>query len=468
MWVWKSVLPLLFLSAIVWARPDFGTTGVVTTQVGGANGPARDNAYAVALQGDGKIVVAGASFNGRDSDFAILRYFPNGTLDQTFGDGGVSLFDSKLGDDKAFGIAIQPDGKIVAVGSVSNGRRSVFAVLRFLQDGSLDPNFAREGVSVTDFGKGDAIAYSVAFDSQGRIVVGGYASNGNDLDFAVLRLEHNGLPDFSFGENGKVVTGFTDDRDRGSDEHGYSILVQRDDKIVLSGYSEMDGKSVFVTLRYTSLGLLDKSFGVNGSVVAQMGSNDRAYTSALQPDGKIVVGGSSLQGGGTKFALVRYLPNGIVDPEFGQSGVVTTTVSGGNDSIYGIALLHDGRIIAGGASTRGLQQDFSVVRYWGDGSMDQSFGGGGISTRQFNSKFAAVYGIALTPDNKVIAAGFSIDSGDYNVALAKYRFDGLIDKRFGSDGNSHQIARGAYRTPITAEIGLPQTIFRSLLSNPEQ
>jgi len=462
--MWYEILCLVTLLVVplsdVWAKPTSGA-GIVTTQIGAPNGPVKDNAFSVAIQADGKLVAAGASFNGKDSDFAILRYYADGALDTTFGDEGVAVFDSKMGDDKAYAVLIQSDGKILAAGSASSGRHSVFAVLRFLPDGTLDPNFARDGVAVVDFGKGDAAAYALAFEPNGKIVVGGYASNGSDLDFAVLRLEKNGLPDFTFGENGKVTTGFADDGNRAGDEHGYSLLVQSNGKIVLSGYSEVEGKSAFVSIRYLQSGNLDNGFGVGGMVATQIGEDDRAYASALQPDGKILVAGTSITWGTGKFAVVRYLPNGMLDPNFGENGRITTGLGGNLDTVYGLLLQNDGRIIAGGTSAHGSGMDIGVVRYLADGTVDKNFAKRGISTHQFAGSYSAAYSLSLSDDGKIVAAGVSGTGNAYHVALAKYRSDGAVDRTFGADGNYRQIARSSRRTPITAEIGLPPVLFRT-------
>jgi uncharacterized delta-60 repeat protein len=436
--------------------------GSIATQIG----PSKDNAYAVAVQPDGKIIAVGASVNGHDTDFAVARYMSDGTLDASFGEGGVALFDSRLGDDKAFAVLIQPDGKILAAGTVNNGKNQTFAVLRFLEDGTLDPNFARNGVFVKDFGRGDSVAYSMLLQGDGKIVIGGYASNGKDLDFAMTRIEKNGVLDFNFGRSGLVTTALGDADNRGGDEHGYAVLQQADGKLLLAGYSEVDKGSVFVLVRYMPSGLIDRSFGVEGSVVTQIGkSRDRAYTALLQSDGKVVLGGSATTDNLTQFALARYLPNGILDPSFGVEGIVTTTVGHGNDVVYSLALQDDGKIVAAGSYYDGTDTAVGVTRYLANGQLDTNFGEDGRALQRIEWKYSAIYGIAMQSDGKIVAAGVSSPGREYHLALARYLPTGSPDKSFG--GPMTQVARGTASTPITAELGLPGMLLKNLLQRPE-
>jgi uncharacterized delta-60 repeat protein len=446
------------------ASPEFawGGPGSVSTQLG----PQKDNAYSVALQPDGKIVAAGASFNGRDTDLMVARYRPNGSLDITFGEGGVAIFDSKLGDDKAYAVAIQNDGRIVVAGSLYNGKNQTFAILRFLSDGTLDPNFGRNGVTTTNFGKGDSAGYSIGLQADGKIVAAGYASNGNDLDFAVIRLESNGLFDFSFGRNGRVMTGLGDADNRGGDEHGYSVLLQGDGRIIVSGYSQVDDTSVIATIRYLPTGQVDRTFGIEGTTVTSIGKGlDKAYTAYLQRDGDILVAGSTQMPDNTqRFVVVRYLPNGIPDANFGENGVVTTLFGKGKDSVYALEVQPDGKIVAAGSYFDGLDTNLGLARYLPTGELDSTFGEGGKSLSHIDWKYSTAYGMAIQPDGRIVVGGVSSPGKTFHVAIARYLTTGNLDQSFG--GGMLQVA-GVARTPITAQMGLPSLLVKSLLERPE-
>lgn len=452
-----SALVGLMSADFAWGGP-----GSVSTQLG----PMKDNAYSVVLQPDGKIIAVGASFNGRDTDLVVSRYRPNGSLDITFGESGVAMFDSKLGDDKAYAVSLQDDGKIVVAGSVYNGKNQTFAVLRFLSDGTLDPNFGRSGITTTDFGKGDSAGYAIAVQPDGKIVAAGYASNGSDLDFALIRLEANGLFDFGFGRNGRVMTGLGDADNRGGDEHGYAVLLQPDGKIIVSGYSQVDNTSVIATLRYLPTGQIDRTFGVEGTTVTSVGHGlDKAYTAYLMKDGNILVAGSTqLPDDTVRFLIIRYLPNGIQDKNFGENGVVTTLFGKGKDSIYAMDMQPDGKIVVAGSYYDGTDTNVGLARYLPSGELDPSFAEGGKAYGHIDWKYSTAYGLALQPDGKIVIGGVSSPGKAYHVAIARYTAEGSLDRTFG--GGPLQLA-GVARTPITAQLGLPSLLVKTLLERPE-
>jgi len=212
----------------------------VTTDFGGS-----DYGFSVALQPDGKIVVAGYA----GGDFALARYNSDGALDTSFGSGGkvTTDFGGSYHPD-GFSVALQPDGKIVVAGYAGGD----FALARYNSDGALDTSFGSGGKVTTDFGGSDA-GYSVALQPDGKIVVAGYAG----LDFALARYNSDGALDTSFGTGGKVTTDFSGGRDV-----GYSVALQPDGKIVVAGYAGVD----FALARYNSDGALDTSFGSGGKV----------------------------------------------------------------------------------------------------------------------------------------------------------------------------------------------------------
>lgn len=205
--------------------PSFGSGGKVTTPISGSN----DFGNSAALQGDGKIVVAGSA----DGDFAVVRYTDTGALDTSFGDGGKVI--TPIGSGSAFGrsMALQSDGKIVVAGEAQMGGNDDFAVVRYTDTGVLDSGFGVGGKVITPIGSGDDRAASVALQSDGKIIVGGWAGEGSDFDYVLVRYNPDGTPDDGFGSGGKAALGL-------ASRVGYNggMAVQNDGKIVVAAISE--------------------------------------------------------------------------------------------------------------------------------------------------------------------------------------------------------------------------------------
>src|SRR5215831_18017822 len=271
----KTVLMTLCL--VLWASASFaqsgldssfGTSGKVTTDFGGTGAAARN----VAVQADGKILAAGVSgFNGV-VDFALARYNSDGTLDASFGTGGIvtTAFDFPGNFDRVFTVIRQPDGKFVAVGSTVSNLFANFALARFNADGTLDTTFGTGGKVGTAFDSGSVSytqAFSVAVQPDGSIVAAGYTEigaclfNGLELpcfDFALARYNSNGTLDASFGTGGRVTTDFG-----GPYDQAESVAVQPDGRIVVAGAAARLTNTGFdfALARYNSNGTLDTSFG---------------------------------------------------------------------------------------------------------------------------------------------------------------------------------------------------------------
>ena len=271
----------------------FGDAGMVTTAIGGG----RDEAQSVAIQENGRIVVAGTDSWRR---FAVVRYRPDGELDSSFGDGGIVRTNFAPGQDMAWDVAIQSDGKIVAVGAAGYGQEG-FRLARYRRDGSLDPAFGDGGKVMTRYGGG--VARAVAIQPDGRIVVAG----GYDIfRVGLVRFSLHGQRDRTFGGDGVVVTNM------GPGEQALGgLVVQPDGKIVAVGYvgpHEFTDAVVshFVLLRCRRDGSLDPTFGDDGKAKTFFGDGGSGAAGvALQPDGRIVVVGQS--DAPQAFALARYL-----------------------------------------------------------------------------------------------------------------------------------------------------------------
>jgi len=366
---------------------DFGVGGLATADFGGT-----DSGAAVALQPDGKIVVAGDTEIGDDYDFAIARFNQDGSLDTSFSSDGLARTSITGDSDRAKAVALQPDGKLIAAGSTpgESGYYADFALARFNNDGSLDPTFGVSGITTTDIETGSDYAYAIALQPDGKILVAGHTFGG----FALLRYNANGTVDTTFGSAGMVLPAFYDLNDEAQ-----AVAVQPDGKILLAGNTLDSSNNIsIVLLRYNSSGSLDTAFGDSGIVLENFGGWEAVYAMALQPDGKILVTGSS---------LIRFNVNGTLDTSFGSGGRVL------DGSGNGIAIQTDGKILIVSASR--------VRRFNIDGSIDTGFGSAGSVTTGIGT------GLALQPDGRMIVVGSC--SGDFKVARYGARSTPSLDYR---------------------------------------
>jgi len=322
--------------------------------------------WAAALQSDGKLLVAG-DYGTRA---LVVRYRADGRPDAAFDADGIVSTDLGTGTTaSARALALQADGRVVVAGTVhgANAQATDFFVARYLADGSLDASFGTNGVVVTDVGKLDPLAGGAASDSasgvvvqaDGRIVVTG-TSDGR---FALARYTASGALDASYGGNGVATAQMSN----GTDVAAGAVL-QPDGRVVVAGATtDHAGDQRFAVARFDALGNLDASFGTGGRATTGFGFFASAGTSvALQPDGAIVVAGVDRNLSGTgNFALARFAADGSLDPNFSGDGMVTTDF-GASDVAYGVAALADGRLLAAGNDG----QRTLLARYDSHGTLD--------------------------------------------------------------------------------------------------
>ncbi len=407
----------------------FGTAGKVTTDFGSTS----DYGYAVVIQENGKIVVAGYAYDGISFGIALARYNSDGSLDPTLdGDGRVIISFANT----PISAALQTDGKIVVTGLYFNGTNWDFGMARFNSDGSLDGTFGSGGLAFTDFGN-DETPNSVAIQPDKKIVVAGQAFNGTSYDFEIARYNLDGSPDLNFGSNGKVRTDISEN----SYDNGLSIVIQPDAKIVIAGFSENLGLRDFTVVRYNSDGTADNSFGANA--IAQAGFQDaEAYTVSLQADGKILMAGrAQTLSDGYDFALVRFNDDGSLDNGFGSQGKVATDLGNSPDIGFTAAIQNDGKIIVAGTSSS-AHSNMSLVRYNTDGIIDTSFLNHGRILNDMGSSSAG-YSASVLPDGKIIVAGFYDNGSNSDFLLSRFNTDGSLDFSFPGGGNETQDLNGA-------------------------
>jgi len=497
-------------------------------------------AMGVAVQPDGRIVIAGWA-DTQPADFLVARFTPTGSPDPTFGSGGYVETDFDNDTDQAKAVLVQPDGKIVAVGRARIDGDYDFAVARYNSDGSLDTTFAGDGKGSAGFG-GEDEANAVALQADGKLVLAGTKNPLGGLDFAVARFTSTGTPDTSFGFDGEVTTDF------GAFDWANAVTVQSDAKIVVAGGDGIDGRiaryrpdgSLDPTLdtdgklTIRSIGQLndvarqpdgklmllghrsevatgvmlalhrlnpdisaDTSFGDGGSSFIDLPEGDFGQAIALQADGRIVGAGVDLAGnhglvrlwpdgtlddGGKQTlgfdqpgfppgshetahamavqadgglvvagtirepvthlhdaALTRFLPNGLVDTSFGLHGQVLFGF-GEEDVFHAVAVQSDGKILAAGYTDPfgNLAKNFMIARFNPDGTLDSSFGFFGYNIVDFQGGDDYGTAMALAPGGKIVVAGPVWTGARHDFGVARFNSDGTLDTSFSGDGKAVQ------------------------------
>jgi uncharacterized delta-60 repeat protein len=416
-----AALSLVFTSGLSAAAgdldPTFGGGGKVATDFGRA-----DEVSGVAVQADGKIVAAGYSRDpdSYDSDFVVARYNPNGSLDSGFGSGGEVQTDfGTSSSDAAYAVAVQPDGKIVAGGAAyipDSSAYTDFALARYNPDGSLDSTFGGTGKVMTNLLRTD-FATALAIQPDGKIVAVGLTRESRsprDFDFAVVRYNPDGTLDAGFSGDGYDITRFSPSYDG-----AFSVLVQPDGRIVAAGVANGDDPSASqqVLIRYNGDGSLDGGFDGDGIVVGPEPGTS-GWSVASQPDGKLLLGGGGLSGG----SVTRYNSDGTIDTAFGsngraalarEAGVRSVLVqSDGKIVVAGTLYAPTGNDFLVGK----LRPDGSPDKNFGEGGqMHTDFG-----TNSYDVINAAV----LQSDRRILVAGSSQSDPQpqsVDFALARYQ-----------------------------------------------
>jgi uncharacterized delta-60 repeat protein len=349
------------------------------------------------VQADGKILAAGYVQNKVEGsaaslDFAITRFNPDGSLDRTFSGDGIIATDFG-GNDLATAIAVQKDGKIVVAGStfapgnifLGRGTGGNFAVVRYNPDGTLDSTFNEDGKLTTDFGANDYIT-SMTLQADCKILVAGATSadsvDQSKSDFALARYTTNGTLDSTFSEDGKLTTDF------GGYDYASAVLVQSDGRIIAAGttYISYGFDAKIIVARYTKNGTLDSSFSDDGKLVSNFGF---AWTNlgrgglqggiALQGDGKILIAGQAAAEDfyTGHFLLARIQTDGNLDSSFNGKGTLTIDFEGGDENARSVAVQPDGKIMVGGYAHGDANFTFALARVQANGSLDQSFADNG-------------------------------------------------------------------------------------------
>ena len=350
-------------------------------------------------------------------------------------------------------VTLQPDGKIVVAGNF---------LVRYNTDGSLDTSFSSDGKVASSVGNDP----SLAMQSDGKILIAGTSN----ADFALARYNTDGSLDTSFSSGGMVTSDFG-----GIYESGYSVSVQADGKILVTGDRYYNNHHYFALVRYNTDGSLDTTFsagnGSNGKIITYIGGyGGSGYSITEQADGKILVAGTSYNGSNSfndqpeDFALARYNTDGSLDTSFSGDGMVTTDF-GSSDRGYSVTVQTDGKILVAG-STSG--RNLALARYNTDGFLDTSFSGDGKVT---TSIVKDTISVNVQSDGKILVAGTSYNDTNSDFALVRYNTDGSLDTSFSGDGMVTTDFSGYYDSAYSVTVqpdGKIVVVGRSLNGNTNQ
>ncbi|RTY93465.1 T9SS type A sorting domain-containing protein [Flavobacterium sp. GT3R68] len=444
----------------------FDVDGKVVTLFGSNLSSVHD----LAVQPDGKIIAGGSVFATSTiyNQFALARYNQDGSLDGAFGVGGKAVSDFSDLRLEFTAMAIQSDGKIVAVGSSHTFFNGLpyeqFEIMRFNSNGSIDTGFGVNG-KVLSITIGDVSNMAaVIIQADGKIIVGGDTMIYSDptSDFVVLRYLDNGVLDTGFGHNGVVITSLQ------ADDVVKAMTLQADGKIILAGSSRAVYDPIlgyyaqdFAVVRYNSNGSLDNTFGINGKLIAEGNEEfDTALLVESLADGTIIVAGNARPTGGpNNFLMMHLLPKGELDPDFGTGGVIIKPLSVGE--VTAMEMQTDGKILlAQYHATGGISSaDIQLIRFLATGGLDLTFGEDGIVTTDFINQNSQANAITVQDDGKILIGGGS--GNPIHVDFAVSRFNSTL-KLDNSEFNMAE-SFSVYPNPVQQTVNLTFTLKHSQL-----
>jgi uncharacterized delta-60 repeat protein len=406
--------------------PTLAGTGFTTASFGAFS----DTARAVATQPDGKIVIAGAARLSPEPtswDLALLRVDSAGAPDPEFGVEGKVLIDISGSHDDAGALLIQPDGRILLGGSTFNGTNFDFVLVRLNANGTPDEDFGTDGIVMTDFGGGTDTLSGLALGPAGFITAYGRATmtiGGRDHP-AIARYDAHGVPDASFGDNGEAVVDLRDRFGELEDAAALDGELLSDSKLLLlaTGIGPGTGRDAMV-LRLLADGELDSSFGAAGRAFVDFGSDaETACRMAVARDGTIAVVARTyvVDGAPPDIGVARFRPDGGLDAGFGDGG---TVVAGFDLNRYDVpsdvAVQADGSVVVAGTSSDYRERQILLLRFTDAGRPDPAFGVDGATLEHVGEEFQeSVSALALQRDHRIVVVGCL--HGDFLLA------------RFGND-----------------------------------
>jgi uncharacterized delta-60 repeat protein len=439
--------------------PTFGVAGVALVPVG-----ARAVAKAVAVQADGRIVVAGeAWFSLATTQPIVARLLADGSPDPSFGTGGVVVV-APLGT--AGAVAVAADGTIVVAGSGSDGTAATFLVARLTANGALDAGFAGDGVATTAIGAA-ASARAVALATGGGIVAAGYT--GATADVAVARYLADGTLDTAFGGDGIVTTSAST-----SIEEARAVAIDATGRVLIAGTAGQatPTDSGAIVIRYEADGDLDPTFG-GGDGIALVDVVNRADGFVglhVRADGRIVAAGAH---GNDGSEVVRFLADGTLDATFGTGGTADPALDFGSPEALAVAGDGSIHVAATHFDFAGDRGELAASRMSELGVLDTGYGSGGRATLATGASSEVATDVVVNPDGTIVTAGFGASLQVRRAILSKHLAGGALDPTFGAGGRTRlaelATTRGMARTTAGAlvvagdapiAVGLRYTVAR--------
>ena len=297
--------------------------------------------------------------------------------------------------------------------------------------GTVDTTYASAGIMALDWGADSQMESSLILNA-GSVLISGYAYSNNQSDFFMAKVQPQGGLDTTFGSSGVARIDFNS-----GDDFAHSQFQDLQGNFVLAGSATTGGSSQIALARLTSAGILDFSFGAFGKVVTAAGTtSSEARCVIVDPSGLIVTFGSSLSGGVTSLTLTRYLANGSLDTTFGTGGILTKSLGAGPDVILSCAQQPDGKLVAVGYSTQNGQEDVILLRFLLNGNLDTAFANAGVFLLDIQSQSQdRLYSVALQPDGKIVAGGYT-QSSQSDFLILRLNIDGTLDNSFGTGGKA--------------------------------
>lgn len=424
----------------------FGNNGVVVQPIGDN----ADRARGIVIQDDGKLVITGVKYNiGTTTDIFLARYFPDGSLDPEFGSDGIVITAISGGRDSANNLLLQPDGKLIVAGSSA----STSMLARYNTDGSLDTSFNGTGIAASPTG---FTFVDVALQTDGKLVASGSLYTGSSGNFLVTRFNADGSIDNEFGTDGTVIT------DLGGSDVASNLIVQADGKVVVVGHTYKTPTQSIAIARYNSDGTLDNSFDTDGVLALSIGTSKSYGWDILEDaDGKLVIAAEIFFSGsstGTDIALLRLNSNGSLDASFNSDGIAYAAIDASSNYLDKPSRLlqqADGKLVVVGttyANPASNGMDFSIARFNTDGALDNNFSGNGTLRQQLGTPGSEAYmnGLALQADGRIIAGGHATALGpDPDAVVVRYGSNGQLDTGFGSNGIAQTVVSGTQRIRAT-------------------
>lgn len=408
---------------------------------GGYSEIVNTNNCSSAMQADGKILVSGIALNGRD--ILLARYNVNGTLDQGFGNQGISIADLGSQTEYIGSIAVNADGMIYTGGSITQGGITKFALARFMPSGQFDPSFGQNGIKVTGFDNNPSYISSLAIASDGKIIALGTISSGEGGNYGIVKYKTDGTLDESFNGSGMLRSPLN------NHNLGISLAVSSDGKIYAGGDgNDENGFHHFQITRYNADGTIDLTYnnGQGNNLVGFGDSFDQLTSIRLLPDGKLLAAGVTNLKASYDVEITRLNNDGTLDIGFGINGLTTSDIGSSGDNCSFMTSDENGNIFAVGYndnSATAFNLDYTVFRYLPGGAPDPSFGSGGAVRDYIPTSYFLYGAVYKQADGKLLATG-TYNDGAWKSFLSRLNTNGTVDNSFGLNGTILMTSPNSY------------------------